>query len=302
MQLLKLLREVKKALIIGIGGGGDVVSCVIIGKMLKMLDVKCIYGGVIWERFKRDPKPGPRSIEEIEECRKICSCLGWIGKDSRIGDLRLTTSQVAEYVEEYVVGIDISKGEKNISACLGDFIELEGIDIVIGVDAGGDALARGDEPRLISPLADAIMIAALNKLPSVIAITGFGSDGELQRDEIERYLSEIAEKQGLLGVSMLTKEEAESIYPLIGKVETEASKVPVLAALGYYGDYILWEGHKIKVSALNSLIFYLDTRVVYEFSPLPKLVEGSESIEEANEMLHQLGIKTELDLERELCS
>lgn len=300
MRLLDILKESNKALLIGIGGGGDIVSSVAVGAVLKKLDVECIYGGVVWERFRRDPKPGPRSVEEIEGCKKINSCLAWINEESKVGDLKLIVSQVAEYVGNEVVGVDITKGEKHLYNSLKDFVESENIDIIVGVDAGGDALARGVEEGLVSPLADAIMISALSKLPSIIAVTGFGSDGELRRDELERYLSEIAAKGGLLGVSVLTKSEAEELYPFVQKVETEASRVPILAAMGYCGYYNLWGEHMMHVSLLNALTFYLDTRTVYESSPLPKAVEGSESIEAANEILHKLGIKTELDLEWEL--
>jgi hypothetical protein len=302
MRIVEILREIDRALLIGIGGGGDIVSTLAVGEFFKLFDVECVYGGVVWERISRDPKPGPRAVEEIENCRRINDCLAWINRDCHVDGLKLIVAQVAEYLGKEVVGVDITKGAYGIQKSLEDFIESEGIDLIVGVDAGGDSLARGNERNLCSPLADSIMLSALAKLPSILAVVGFGSDGELTRDEIERYLSEVAEKGGLLGVSVIMKDYAEELFKFVKEVATEASRIPILSARGYKGRYTIWGHYEIDVSILNALIFYIDTRVVYGLSPLPRAVEGSKSILEANEMLHEIGIRTELDVELSLAS
>ena len=301
MKIIDIAKEIDKALIIGIGGSGDIISALVVGEFFKLFDVECVYGGVTWERYIRDPKPGPRAIEEIKNCRRINRCLAWINKNSYVDNLKLIVSQAAEFLNEEVVGIDITKGVDDIKDSFEEFIRTEKIDLIVGVDAGGDSLARGNEKRLRSPLADSIMLYVLAKLPSILAVVGFGSDGELERWELEKYLSEIAERGGLLGVSLIPKEYAERMMEFIKNIPTEASRIPILAATGYFGEYTI-RGWKINVSILNSLIFYLDTKVVYELSPLPKAVENSRSIWEANEKLHKLGIRTELDFELEKCS
>ncbi len=298
--ITKILRDVKKALLIGMGGGGDVVSTLAVKDFFELFDVECICGGVVWERVSRDHKPGPLSIEEIENCVKINDCLAWINPRSNYKGLKLIVSQVAEFLGDRVLGVDLSKGERYLTESLRDFVEQERIDLIVGVDAGGDSLARGFEKGLHSPLADAIVLSSLRRFNSILAIVGFGSDGELKRSELEMYLSEIARMNGILGASLITKDFADCISDFVSEVYTIASKIPIMASQGFFGSVKVWDKAKVEVSILNALIFYLDLKTVYELSPIAKVVEGTTSIFEANEKIHEIGIKTELDHEVEM--
>jgi hypothetical protein len=54
------------------------------------------------------------------------------------------------------------------------------------------------------------------------------------------------------------------------------------------------------MTPLTALTFFLATRTLYETLSRPaQAVRASASLEEANNALHSIGIKTELDLERE---
>ncbi len=302
MRIIEILRDIDKALLIGMGGGGDIVSTLIVADFFDLFDVECVHAGVVWERISRDPKPGPRSIEEIDGCKIINECLAWVNGDSRINGLKPIVAQVSEFLGRDVVAVDITKGELGVRRSLREFVESEGIDIVVGVDAGGDSLARGGERNLCSPLADSIMLSALSKLRSILAVTGFGSDGELSREELETYLSEIARENGILGVSILMKDKAERLFEFVKEVHTEASRIPIMAGMGFKGKRTVWGRYDIDVSILNALTFYIDIGILLRFTQLPKVVENSESVFEANEKLHDFGIKTELDFEIELSS
>ncbi|ADB58137.1 DUF1152 domain-containing protein [Archaeoglobus profundus] len=300
MKIAKMLKNVDRALLIGMGGGGDAVSTLAVAEFFKLFDVECICGGVVWERVTRDKKPGPLSVEEIDDCKSINNCLAWINARSNYRGLKLIVAQVAEFLDCEVVGVDITKGERGLTESLKDFIERENVDLVVGVDAGGDSLARGNEKGLHSPLADAIVLASLNKLNSIVAVVGFGSDGELSRNELELYLSEIARLDGVLGASLITRDFADRIADFVENVYTTASKIPIIASQGYYGKFKVWDKAVIDVSILNALIFYVKTDVIYRLSELPKAVEGTVSVWVANERLHEIGIKTELDHEIEV--
>jgi hypothetical protein len=297
VKVIELLKDSSKALLIGMGGGGDAVSTLYVKEFFSHFDVECILGGVVWERFRRDPKPGPRSIEEIRGAEKINDCLAWLDGDERIENTVPITSKISELASR-VVGVDITKGVKKLRESLYQFVRNEEIDIIVGVDAGGDVLAKGDEVNLVSPLADAIMLAAIKDLHSLVAVVGFGSDGELSRSDIEARLSEL--NSAVIGVSIIGSDVAEQLKDFVYSVETEASRIPLAASLGYHGSYNFWGEFEIHVGFLNSLIFYIDAKHLYDSSPLAKAVSDAESIEEASRKLNEMGIKTEYDLEVEL--
>jgi len=288
--------EAKRALIVGIGGGGDVISTLYVKNFLEKFGVSCICGGVIWERYIRDRKPGPRAIHEIDGAERIAGTLGYLYGDEAIGSVRPIASMVAEFIGEKVLAVSIKEGVRKLRSDLKEFVEENSIDLVMGVDAGGDSIAMGSESGLVSPLADFIMLSALSEFDSILAVVGFGSDGELERESIERYLSEMHES--ILGAG--TVEIDGRMLEFLESVESEASRIPALARTGYFGDYSFWGEKEIRVSILNSLIFYLKLRDVYERNRVARDLFNTESIEDANSILNRWGIKTELDLEYEL--
>ena len=179
-------------------------------------------------------------------------------------------------------------------------------DLLVGVDVGGDSLAQGNEPGLRSPLADSIMLAAYAEIErrgqrTIWGVFGYGSDGELSVEEIERALNQVAKAGGLLGAWALTAKVVSELEKVIQEVPTEASAVPVECARGAWGEKrIRQDKRKVKLTPLTTLTFFLSPAVVYSTLSRPaQAVNQSSSLEEANEALHAIGITTELDLERE---
>ena len=66
-----ILTTTKRALLIGIGGGGDIVGTIPTAGLFKMFGIKCYYAGLPWERSVTDPVPGPRSFEQICSIEKF---------------------------------------------------------------------------------------------------------------------------------------------------------------------------------------------------------------------------------------
>ena len=62
--MIDLIRNTRRALVIGIGGGGDVVGALATARLCESLGTEFELGGVA-ERFDIDPHPGPRRIDEI---------------------------------------------------------------------------------------------------------------------------------------------------------------------------------------------------------------------------------------------
>ena len=205
-----------------------------------------------------------------------------------------------------VLHIDINGGVAGAVAGLEAAITALGTDLLVGIDVGGDSLAQGGEPGLRSPLADSVMLAAFTAMEqrghaTLWGVFGYGSDGELTTSEIERALARVAEAGGLLGAWALTPQVVSELEDVVEKVPTEASAIPLRCARGAWGEgSIRYDERKVRLTPLTTLTFYLSASVLFHTLSRPaQAVAASTSLEEANDALHRLGIKSELDLERE---
>jgi hypothetical protein len=88
---------------------------------------------------------------------------------------------------------------------------------------------------------------------------------------------------------------------VIKRVNTEASAIPVECALGAWGEKkIRNDERKVRMTPLTALTFFLSPSVIFHTLSRPaRALAGSASLEEANVALHAIGLKTEIDLERE---
>jgi hypothetical protein len=306
--LEQILRHSSRALVIGVGGGGDVVGALATARFLEFCGIKFHLGGLPWERFVYDPTPGPRSLLEIEHVNRIIHPHAWTvnGQTQTQDGVRFTETEMAALYGWEVIHIDINAGSVGALAGLEAVVADLGIDLIVGVDVGGDSLACGGEPGLRSPLADAIMLAAFVELEkkgynTLWGIFGYGSDGELTTEEIERALAKVAKAGGFLGAWALTPQVVSELEDVIEKVPTEASAIPVRCARGAWGEIgIRYDERRVKLTPLTTLTFYLSPTAVFTAVARPaQAVIGISSLEEANEALHRLSIKSELDIERE---
>ena len=55
LSLEAMLRSATKALVIGVGGGGDIVGTIPTARFLELFGISCVLGGLSWERFVYDP-------------------------------------------------------------------------------------------------------------------------------------------------------------------------------------------------------------------------------------------------------
>ena len=182
-------------------------------------------------------------------------------------------------------------------------------DLLVGIDVGGDSLADGREPGLRSPLADSIMLAAWAELErrgwrTIWGVFGYGSDGELTVDEIEGALTQVAGAGGFLGTWSLTPKIAAELEQVVKTVPTEASAIPLQCFRGATGTKNIRGGSRtLKLTPLTALTFFMSPTKLYETLSRPaQAVRQSASLEEANDALHAIDIRTELDFERSLKS
>jgi hypothetical protein len=302
-----IIRASSRALVVGVGGGGDVVGALVAARFLEFCGLGFVLGGLSWERNVYDPIPGPRKLGETRNVRVLHPFAWMANTDSQTDTgILFAESRMAAVIGSDVLLVDINGGVTGVVEGLETAIRQLNTDLLVGIDVGGDSLAQGHEPGLRSPLADSIMLAAFAELAkrgvrTLWGVFGYGSDGELTVDEIEAALSKLAAVNGLQGAWALTPKIAAEIEEVIKTVPTEASAIPVECFRGAWGTKRIRGDRRIlKLTPLTTLTFFMSPEKLYESLSRPaQAVRTSSSLDEANDALHALGIYTELDFERD---
>jgi hypothetical protein len=304
-----LLRGSRRPLVIGMGGGGDVVGALATAEAARLYDgAEPVLGGLTWERRPFDPVPGPRAAEEIEGAETLAPGILLAGPDTRLRDrdVVFAESRMAEFLGKPTLLIDINDGPAAVADGLAAAIAGLKCDLLVLIDVGGDVVAHGDEPGLRSPLADAIMLAAGGRLstsgqPVLLGVFGIGCDAELTPDEVLGRLATVARAGGLCGSRGLTGPVAERMEAAMELVSTEASAQAVRAFRGALGQATIRGGTRtLELSPVAALTFYLDVDITINAAGrLARAVAEARSLEEANDALNALGVATEFDYERD---
>ena len=304
--MIDLIRDANRALVLGIGGGGDVVGALAAAHLCRSLGTECVLGGVTWERYAIDPAPGPRSIEEIRGGRRIGARALLADADTATSDgVRFAESGMAAYLGDATVLVDVSGGPRAAADGIAAAAAELGCDLAVYTDVGGDVLARGDEPGLASPLCDAVMLAASvragRSLPGVGAVFGAGCDGELTADEVIGRIAEVAAAGGWVGTWGLTEAAASEIEAAAREVPTEASVQAARCFRGETGEVEIRGGRRrVRLTPVGALTFLYDLDVAFDAAaPLARAVADAADLDAARDALAALGVRTELDYERE---
>jgi hypothetical protein len=302
-----LVRASSRALVIGVGGGGDVVGALAVARFLEFLTLRFTLGGLSWERIVYDPVPGPRKLSEVRNVRVLHPFAWMANSETRTATgVPFAESRMAAVIGEEVLLVDVNGGVNGVVEGLTAAMTQLNTDLLVGIDVGGDSLAHGGEPGLRSPLADSIILAAFAELERrgrrvVWGVFGYGSDGELSTEEIESALSKIAAAGGLLGAWGLTPKIAAELEEVVKTVPTEASAIPLECFRGAWGRRSIRNGRRdVKLTPLTTLIIFMSAARLFDALSRPaQALQHSQSLDEANRALHALGIYTELDFERD---
>jgi hypothetical protein len=302
-----MLRTATRALVLGVGGGGDVVGAIPTMRFLELFDISCVLGGLAWERFVYDPQPGTRTLAEVAQVRPLAPTV-WLAnaQTTTTTGVRFAESEVAALYDTETLLVDLSQGVPGVVEGLRTAMQSLEADLLVGIDVGGDSLGAGHEPGLRSPLADAVMLAAWRRLaddvPCLWGVFGYGSDAELTTQEIDTALSRVAQHGGLLGAWGMTPAVTAELRRVITQVRTEASAIAVECAEGAVGIKAIRDGTRtVALSPVCTVTFYLDPRVLYDqVAALARVVSQARSLEEANARLADLGIRTEYAFEQEM--
>jgi hypothetical protein len=303
----RMLRRARRPLVIGMGGGGDVVGALATAESVRIYDGgDPVVGGVSWERRPIDPAPGPRRVDEIVDASELAPGVMLAGANTRVRDrdVHFAESRMAEFLGQETVLIDIDAGPRAVAESLEAASAALECDLLVLIDVGGDVLAQGDELGLRSPLCDAVMLAVGAALAErgnriLAGIFGIGCDAELTPAEVLALLAEVAGAGGLCGARGLTDPVASRLEGAMELVPTEASAQAVRAFRGASGMVPIRGGQRsVELTQAAALTFYLDVEsTMRTCGRLANAVAGAESLAEANRALNDLGVYTELDYE-----
>lgn len=304
-----ILRAARRPLVIGMGGGGDVVGALASAEFARLYDgAEPIVGGLAWERRPIDPVPGPRRVDEIEGAELIAEGVLLAGPQTRVRgrEVYFAESRMAAFLSRPTVLVTIDDGPSAIADGLSAALESLGADLLLMIDVGGDVLANGDESGLVSPLCDAIMLAAAARLaaagvPVLLGVFGAGCDAELTSEEVLARIAEVAAAGGMCGARALTAPIAQRLEQCVELVPTEASAVAVKAFRGVRGPVPIRAGVRaVDLGTVAMMTFYLDVAITFAtVGRLARAVADAGSLQDANDALAALGVRTELDIEIE---
>jgi hypothetical protein len=303
--MIGALGSAGRVLAVGIGGGGDVVGALVVAELAAALGTPAVVGGLTWERMPIDPLPGPRRIDELRGARRLNDVTALAGAGTTgPGGFHFAESHVAGHLGEPTLLLDPNPGPAAIADGLAGAARDLDCDLVVLVDVGGDVLGHGDEEGLASPLADAVCLASAPALveagvPVLLAVFGAGCDGELTPDEVRERVAEVARAGGDLGRWGPGRDELARLEAAAVEVPTEASAMALRCARGETGRAAIREGRRtVLLTPFGGLLIGLDPRVALRSAArCAALVVDARSLQEANTILRDRGIATELDHE-----
>lgn len=303
--------NVRSVLVIGIGGGGDVVGSAITYGLAINEGKEVVLGAVLWERYVNDIVPGPIRIQDLRNAEAIGNYLAIVNGDTyAIREGRRVIPQIANVlsvIKDDGLGISISGPVIDVARELSDYVGKYGTEAVIGIDVGGDVLALGNEDGLYSPLTDSYSVAVLSRVqeltnvPVVLGVTGPGVDGELDRDYVLMRISQLASKGAFLGAYGPTRDSIALLEDILTKAVTEASALVFKAARGYHGSVgIRGSTRYVRVDISSSITYYLDLKKAMPDLPLANLIINARDPWDAMRILNSRGVMTELNFEEEV--
>ena len=320
MEIKKSLQEraleADKVLLIGIGGGGDIIQCIPIRNYLNLLGVnEVMLGGVNCEWWPFDVEgehsyalaPNIYDTGELTNAEEVVSRIYKVQGDTRYKDKGIAEANVAEVFNEETYVFDVSDGVKNLVDSINQFVEKENIDFVVGMDVGSDSIYSGEteisQPR--TPLVDFITLSTISEIdaPTIIGLAGYGCDGEIEEKDLEENVGKIMSNNGYLGAYGLTQQDVKDLEKACDAFPDPVERWPVVAARGDFGYKNMklmdaW-GVTVKLSPLTSVSLFFDTQVVVnKVAKLAKMLSDTNSFDEAEEVLISNGVIPETRLPR----
>ncbi|MEV0172784.1 DUF1152 domain-containing protein [Streptomyces sp. NPDC050803] len=282
-------------LIVAAGGGGDAVAAA-------MLDA-ALYGGesdraviltYAWDRLLIDPVPGPRGARDFTGLEQLTPSVSAVpAKAHPVAPAGSTLPRLAAELPHTFALIDPHQGVEGVTRQLEELIshlEPASIDLL---DVGGDILARGDEPTLKSPLADALTLATCCQVnaPIRLLVAGPGLDGELPSEDLRVMLGPLAHT--------FTAKDTEPISSVLEWHPSEATGMLAATARGVRGTCEVRDaGLPVPLTVEGPTVHEADMDDALSRNQLARAIMATESLDEVEAHSREICGYSEIDYER----
>ncbi|MFC8667055.1 DUF1152 domain-containing protein [Streptomyces sp. NPDC057199] len=283
-----------KRLIVAAGGGGDAVAATMLHAALYGTEDQTVILTYAWDRLLIDPVPGPRGPDNFTGLEQLTPAVRTVPADARpIAPAGSTLPRLAAELPHTFALIDPHHGAEGITRQLEELIghlSPESIDLL---DVGGDILARGDEPTLKSPLADALTLAACCQVnaPVRLLVAGPGLDGELPLDDL----------RGMLGplVHTFTAQDVEPVSSVLEWHPSEATGMLAATARGVRGTCEVQDaGPPVTLTDEGPTVHEVDLDDAVTRNQLARAIMETETLDEVEAHSREICGYSEIDYER----
>lgn len=216
----------KNPLIVGTGGGNDIVSSVVVLSDFVFSGRNADIAGVCSPaavHFYGGNEEAPVNIVSSSAKRFINSRLP---KEIPFIDAKLPELLQAQGWVAKVYNLSCRYGTAALVDGLNKLISANKYDSVIAVDVGGDILARGKkDPTILSPLMDftALYVVSQLSVPSTLVEFGLQTDGELRPQGCAEILAELSNNGILQGTFRLP--EGDSALCIFKRIYSEIERI-----------------------------------------------------------------------------
>jgi hypothetical protein len=286
-------------LFVAAGGGGDALAAVIVHSAFTGPRAEPpVIATYAWDRLLVDPLPGPRDVESFTGLDQVGPRTFLVtGRSRPVPPAGSTLPRLASAIPVRLVLLDPYAGGQGMAAQVRDALSVFDVDRVVVVDVGGDVVARGDEPGLKSPLADALVLAACADLPvpADVVVAGVGLDGELTAGEVRERLRAVGGRVE----TVLGPRDAEGLGAVFGWHPSEATAMLVAAIVGARGVVEVRDGGmQIMLDDSCAEVWQCPARDLARASLLAPRLAGTATLGEVEDVVREVCGFCEIDHER----
>ncbi|MEU9102321.1 DUF1152 domain-containing protein [Streptomyces sp. NPDC048361] len=283
-------------LLIAAGGGGDVIGTTLVHHALHS-DEPAVVLSYAWERLVVDPIPGPRSEQDFTGLRPLTPHVSQVtATSSPIAPAGSTLPRLAAELPITLALLNPYGGVTHLARQIAESADKYAVDEVKVVDIGGDVFAHGDEPTLLSPLPDALVIAACATagVPATLHLAGPGLDCEIPEHDL---LPDTG-----TDFLTLTEPDTRGVAHVFDWHPSEASALLAAAARGRRGGCVVRDtGKPVVLSDASAHVYRITIDQVLARNKLAHALytRGIDTLEDAEQTSWDVCGFSELQRERD---